>query len=127
MRLLLDTHVLVWHYESDSRLSDTAKNAIHDNRYPVVISAVSIWEMCIKVNLGKLPLRAPVDRLVFDYRSLGVTILPVTEEHALGVGDLPGIHRDPFDRLLVAQARCEGLTVVTADEFIPRYPVACLW
>lgn len=127
MRLLLDTHTLIWHYENDPQLSVVAKNTINGGDCPVFISAASIWEMCIKVGLGKLPLRAPVGELIADYRAQDVLFLPITEAHALAVGDLPDIHRDPFDRLLVAQARCEGLTIVIDDGFIPKYPVDCLW
>lgn len=123
MNLLLDTHVVLWVLSADAALSDQARGAIVDGRNLVFVSAVTAWEITIKRSLGKL--RAPQDlhEQVLRHR---FTPLDITFAHATEVGDLPDVHRDPFDRLLVAQARVEGLTIVTRDPHIPRYDIATL-
>lgn len=123
MRLLLDTHVLLWALADDPSLSTAARAAIVDGRNRVVASAVSAWEITIKRSLGKL--RAPAD-LAEAVAAHRFTPLAVSLEHALAVGALPDLHRDPFDRLLVAQAGVEGLTIVTRDRAIARYDVDVL-
>ena len=123
MRLLLDTHVLLWALTDDPSLSAAARAAIVDGRNRVVVSAVSAWEITIKRSLGKL--RAPAD-LAKEVAAHRFTPLAVSLEHALAVGALPDLHRDPFDRLLVAQAGVEGLTIVTRDRAIARYDVDVL-
>ncbi len=123
MRLLLDTHVLLWALTDDPSLSAAARAAIVDGRNRVVVSAVSAWEITIKRSLGKL--RAPAD-LAKEVAAHRFTPLAVSLEHALAVGALPDLHRDPFDRLLVAQAGVEDLTIVTRDRAIARYDVDVL-
>ena len=123
MRLLLDTHVLLWALGNPSSLSPGARAAIETPRTPVLVSSASAWEIGVKVSLGKL--RAPVD-LAEQLRDKRFTPLPVSIAHGLRVGALPLHHRDPFDRLLVAQAQLEGLTIVTRDERIAAYDVETL-
>ena len=127
MRLLLDTQAVIWHYHNNPALSKKAADAIESDGNQIVISTVSIWEMTIKVGSGKLKLEKPVVDIVARYKIKGAHILPVNEEHALGVGGLPDIHRDPFDRLLVSQAKLENMTIVTVDELIQQYPVDWIW
>ncbi len=127
MRLLLDTHTLIWHYQDSAALSKKARDAIENKDNKLVISVVSIWEMHIKAGAGKLRLGAPVLEIISWYKDEGATILQITEPHAHGVRLLPSIHRDPFDRMLVSQAKCDELTLVTADENIRQYPVDCSW
>lgn len=112
MRLLLDTHVLLWWLADDPRLAATARAAIASPEDEVRVSAASIWEMVIKQALGKLQLP---DGFAEVLASEDLLPLPVTAAHALAVGRLPLLHHDPFDRLLVAQCQVEGLTLVTAD------------
>ena len=119
-RLLLDTHVLLWALEDSRALSVDARRSIADTRNEVFVSAVSIWEMEIKRSLGKL--RAP-DNLADTVQEAGFAALPITLAHAEQAGMLPPHHRDPFDRMLVAQALAEGLVVVTDDALIPKYGV----
>lgn len=123
MRLLLDTHVLVWSLLRPELLSQTAAEAIEDGTSEIYVSVVSAWEIEIKRAKGKLPLpetlSAALDRL--QYRSL-----PVTLRQVLAVESLPRHHGDPFDRMLIAQAQLEDLTLVTSDRQIRHYPVATL-
>ncbi len=121
--LLLDTHVLLWALSDDPSLSISAREAIVDGRHRVLVSPVSAWEITIKKALGKL--RAP-DDLEAQLERHRFTPLDVTIAHALAVGELPDHHADPFDRLLIAQARTDRLTLVTRDVRIKDYDVAVL-
>ena len=123
MRLLLDTHVLLWALTDDPRLGTEARDAISDGQNAVFVSAVSAWEITIKGALGKLRVPDDLPAQLQDARFEG---LDVTIEHALAVGNLPEHHRDPFDRLLIAQARVSTLTLVTHDPQVQRYDVALL-
>ena len=128
MRLLLDTVAFIWLIDGSSRLAESAKNTIIDPGNEVYLSAASAWEIAIKHGLGRLPLRVPPDRYVVEQRRLHrIDSIPITEVAALQVGKLPNLHRDPFDRLIVAQAIVEGMTVVTPDRLISMYPVRVAW
>lgn len=119
MRLLLDTNVLLWWLEESPRLGEETREAITGER-EVMVSAVSVFEIAAKVATGKL--RTPGD-LAVQIAEQTMIELPITVRHGLAVGQLPMHHRDPFDRLLIAQARCEGLTIVTADRAFAAYDV----
>lgn len=119
MRLLLDTHVILWWLEDSAELSDQVKDLL-DTEPTVHLSAVSAWEIAIKQSLGKLD--GP-DDLAERVRDSQFTSLPITAGHGVRAGRLPALHRDPFDRILVAQAQIEGMTVVTRDKWIPQYDV----
>ena len=123
MRLLLDTHVLLWALGSPDSLRPEARAEIERACNVVLVSAVSAWEMGLKTAVGKL--RMP-SGLVDQLRAKRFTLLPVTIEHGLRVGELPLLHKDPFDRLLVAQAALERLTIVTRDPRIAAYDVDTL-
>ncbi|MDE2669444.1 MAG: type II toxin-antitoxin system VapC family toxin [Chloroflexota bacterium] len=128
MRLLLDTSTFLWLIAGDPRLSAAAGEAIAEPSNDVFLSAASAWEIAIKHGLGRLPLQATPEELVPQQRRLHrVDALPIQEEATLQVGKLPDLHRDPFDRLIVAQAIVGGLTVVTPDRLIKGYPVPTLW
>lgn len=118
MRLLLDTHVYLWSVLDDRKLSKRARQLILDAD-EVFVSAATIWEASIKAGLGKLDV--DVDELVAEISAAGFAELPVRVAHAALVRDLPDIHRDPFDRLLVAQAMTEPLRLVTADAHLAKY------
>jgi len=122
-RLLLDTHVFLWWKVNDSRLVDPAKTAIA-NAALVMVSAASAWEMAIKSQLGKLALSEDISKGVEES---GFEKLTISFEHATEVANLPQHHKDPFDRMLVAQARVERLTLVTHDRLLEAYPVPILW
>jgi PIN domain nuclease of toxin-antitoxin system len=122
MSLLLDTHVVLWWLADDPGLPEEIKDRL-DHEPDVRVSAATIWEIAIKQALGKIS--APVD-LPDRVRDSGFRELPIDFTHAIAAGRLPLIHRDPFDRMLVAQARCEHLTLVTRDLYCQQYEVAIL-
>lgn len=121
MRLLLDTHTLIW--AAKEELSDDAHEVIEDLADSVFVSAATIWEIEIKRALGRL--QAPGD-MIERVDESGYERLPITFEHAREAGRLPLLHGDPFDRILVAQARAEGMTLASADAVLQRYGVAVL-
>jgi PIN domain nuclease of toxin-antitoxin system len=127
MRLLLDTHCLLWARAAPARLSKDARAALTDSRHQLFVSVASIWEIVIKHALGRLELaRAPeslVPRLIAATQAV---TLPIEPSHALRVARLPPHHRDPFDRILIAQAQVEGLTILTADQRFSAYHVEVL-
>jgi PIN domain nuclease of toxin-antitoxin system len=118
MNLLLDTHVLIWALENNATLSKAARNAIIDGNNIVFISSVSVWEISIKQTMGKL--KVP-DNLQEEISLHRFTPLNINFEHAKLAGELPRIHKDPFDRMLIAQAIIEKLTLVTRDSLIAQY------
>lgn len=122
MRLLLDTHVLLWAL-AGRRLSREAKAAIEDPSNAVLVSAATLWELTIKASLGRLTMPDDLAAVLADE---DIEVLAITGAHAFAVGKLPALHRDPFDRLLVAQARAEHLVLVTRDEQLARYDVDVL-
>ena len=123
MRLLLDTHAFLWWASNSPELDADARQSIADQESFVAVSAAVAWEIATKRALGKL--KAPED-VVDQLRRHQFAPLPITIEHSVQAGALPLYHRDPFDRMLVAQAQLEGLTIVTRDPNIPRYSVATL-
>ena len=126
MRLLLDTHALLWWLVDSPSLSTRARDAISDPDNEVWASAVSGYELANKQRLGKL--KPPLtEELILMVRRAGLPVLPVTLEHAVAAASMPGPHRDPWDRLLMAQARLDHLTVVTVDPAFLDYGVATLW
>jgi len=122
MSLLLDTHVVLWWLTDDATLPDEAKARLDDDP-DVYVSSATIWEVAIKESIGKL---TGPDDLPEEIARSGFRQLPISFEHAATAGRLPPLHRDPVDRMLVAQARCEGFTLVTRDPQIRRYEVDIL-
>ncbi len=120
--LLLDTHLLLWAAASPQRLSDEVKDRLQDPRQPLVFSVASIWEVVIKSGLERPDFRVDARRLRRGLLNAGYRELGIVSEHILGVARLPAIHKDPFDRVLVAQAETEGLTLLTSDPVVARYP-----
>jgi PIN domain nuclease of toxin-antitoxin system len=123
MNLLLDTHVLLWWLNGDPMLSEKSQAAIADSKNLVFISAVTVWEIRIKEALNKLQIpenfKSVLARQPFD-------LLNITHEHAHAIKDLPAYHSDPFDRMLVAQAKVEGFTLVTRDAHLKKYRIPIL-
>ena len=127
MRLLLDTPAFIWWDSDPGQLSAPALAALRDPANEVWLSVASVWEMVIKVQLGKLTLRLPLTAIVMQQQANGLKVLPVTLAHPLAVEGLPAIHKDPFDRLLIAQASVEGADLVSADQVLHQYSVRVLW
>ncbi|HDL86113.1 MAG TPA: type II toxin-antitoxin system VapC family toxin [Candidatus Acetothermia bacterium] len=128
MRALLDTHTFLWWIADDPRLSQKVREIIADGHNELFLSAASGWEMAIKARLGKLKLPDHLERFVHDQLAInGIESFPVQMAHALRVQVLPDYHRDPFDRLLVAQAQLENLPILTRDQEIARYQVETIW
>ena len=128
MRLLLDTCTFLWLIGGSNQLSQRARDAFADPANEVFLSAASVWEIAVKHRLGRLPLPSSPDLFVPAQRAAhGIEPLPIDEEAALHIARLPDPHRDPFDRMLVAQALVGGLTLVTPDEAIRQYPARTLW
>ena len=119
-RLLLDTHVLLWWLSDDFQLGKASRLAISNPRNQVYVSAASAWEISIKKSLGKLSAPEDLDAIV---ESEGFDKLPITLFHGEQAGLLPGHHKDPFDRMLIAQAQSDGLVIVTNDEKITQYNI----
>lgn len=130
MSILIDTHVFLWAAGIGSRLSESAKRLLEDPDEPVLLSAASAWEIAIKWSKGRLTLPVSPDDLIANVLSrAGISQLAVSIRDACAVGDLPLHHKDPFDRLLVAQARGNGLRLMTADPILEKYDVdlIALW
>ena len=129
MRFLLDTHAFLWWATDAKRLPSPARNAINDPQNEAYLSAVVGWEVQIKRGLGRIVFSTPWSEIVdHEVTRNGFLHLPITIAHTEPVGELPAIHRDPFDRLLIAQSFVEKMTLVTGDEKIAQYPgVSVLW
>jgi PIN domain nuclease of toxin-antitoxin system len=127
VKVLLDTHVLLWWVEGDEKLSQRARNAIQDEDTTVVVSAVSAWEIAIKSHQGKLN----AGPLAVDFRGEleqeGFDELPIYSHHAVRAGQLGGRHKDPFDRMLAAQAQAESLSIISKDKHFDQYGLRRIW
>src|SRR5438270_4177909 len=122
MKVLLDTHLLLWAAGLPDRLSPAALQWIEDPENEIVFSAASIWEVAIKRGLGRSDFQADPRLLRRGLLDNGYTELPILSDHVVAIDSLPLIHKDPFDRLLVAQATVEGITLLTADSAVAQYP-----
>ncbi len=126
--LLFDTHSFIWWADEPTKLSATALATLEDENNHLFLSDASIWEMQIKVQLGKMKLKLPLKDLIeSQQRDNEVEILSITTKHILALDNLPFHHKDPFDRLLIAQSIVEGFTIVTVDSEFPAYPAKLLW
>ena len=122
MKLLLDTHVLLWAAGEPARLSASARRLINDADNEPLFSVASLWEIAIKRGLGRKDFQVDARLLRRGLLDNGYSELPIMSDHVVAVEDLPAIHKDPFDRLLVAQATVEGITLLTLDLLVARYP-----
>lgn len=127
MNVLLDTHAFIWWFADPQKLSSKASSVLRNSNTTVLISAAVAWELSVKVNLGKLDALALVTDLARNMAEEGFTELPIGIEQAVRAGLLPGHHRDPFDRLLVAQAQDLNVPILSADLALDRYDVKRLW
>ena len=128
MDCLLDTHTVLWFLNGDkTSLSNTAKNIIQNQQYIKFVSMVSVWEVGIKISIGKLVFPENTNGFVNQIQKNGFDLLPINTNHIAAIEKLPLIHRDPFDRLLAATAIMEQMGLVSCDANIKQYPVKCIW
>jgi len=128
MKVLLDTHTFLWWIIDSPRLSARAREVIRDSDNELFFSAASGWEIAIKAQLGRLQLPDNLEQFIVEQLALNaILVLPIQLRHALHVYTLPQHHRDPFDRMLVAQSQVENLSLLTADPQITQYEVAIIW
>lgn len=127
MTYLLDTSTFLWAAADPDKLSRTARRICESQRDTLVVSVASLWEIVIKCGLGKLRIAGPAQTLPDWLVRLGARVLSVEAAHAYALHGLPAIHRDPFDRLLVAQAVAEDLPLLTGDDCMRQYPARCVW
>ncbi|WP_254512935.1 type II toxin-antitoxin system VapC family toxin [Anatilimnocola floriformis] len=128
MKLLLDTHTFLWLAQGSAQLSSPANAAIADPQNELYLSVASIWEIAIKVGIGKFVINGQLDLVIDQWLEASeIRLLDIRKEHVLFVANLPALHRDPFDRLLISQALCEQLTLVSDDSQFQPYAVPLIW
>ena len=128
MRVLLDTHTFLWFITADPKLSSPAQQTLAAGSNQLLMSLASVWEIAIKVGTGRLPISASLDTFIPEQlRSNRIELLPIVMEHTFEVARLPLHHRDPFDRIIIAQAIREGMPLVSADEAFDAYPIHRIW
>ena len=127
MRVLLDSHALIWFLKGDSRISEAAIKIIHNHEKEIYVSVASIWEVGIKLSIGKLKFNGGIERFIEAVEDNGFILLEISPEHIKTISELPFIHRDPFDRMLVAQVKVEDMAIVTIDSNIVKYGVNSIW
>ena len=127
MRYLLDTHAIIWYFENSPQLPQTMKELIKSPENDIYVCSVSLWEIAIKINLGKLKLSITFDELVRDVKRSDFSVLQIEDEHLLKLSELPFIHKDPFDRMIISAALAESLTIITIDENIKKYGAHWTW
>lgn len=128
MRLLLDTHSFIWFFEGDARLPQIARNLIEDETNVLFISIASIWEMAIKVSIGKLNLSKPFENVITEHVMMSdIDVLDISVSHTFAVARMPLHHRDPFDRVIISQSLIENLPLISGDSAFDQYGVTRLW
>jgi PIN domain nuclease of toxin-antitoxin system len=128
MRILFDTHAFLWWFDAPERLSEDARHACLDPNNELLLSVVTLWEIQVKRQIGKLTLTRPLREIVEEQeRTNGTHLIAVRPEHVYALDALPLLHRDPFDRLLIAQANAEGAALLSMDSSFSGYPVTLLW
>jgi PIN domain nuclease of toxin-antitoxin system len=128
MKLLLDTHTFLWWDSDSNRIPPATRALMEESNSELLVSLVSFWEIQIKTQLGKLTLRTALSSIIFEQREEnGILILPITLPHILELDNLPQHHRDPFDRLLIAQSRKENIAIISKDSAFNQYDCQILW
>ena len=128
MRALLDTHAFLWFVTGQKALGPAAERLIRPGAHQLLLSIASVWEIAIKAGVGRLEFAVPVERFLSTHLRLNrVTLLPIEMDHAVHVATLPHHHRDPFDRMLVVQARMEEMPIISADPELDRYGIERVW
>lgn len=127
MNLLLDTHTLIWFLNGDDKLSEKAKFSIENLKNIKLVSIASIWKIAIKLSLGKFRFPKGFKQFLKLIEENGFEVLPITFEHAIELSTLDFIHRDPFDRLLIAQCKADNFTLISKDDIIKKYDIKLIW
>ncbi len=127
MSYLIDTQIFIWALENNPRLSKKAIDLLGNNSNSIYISIVSLWEIAIKTNIGKLELSQPLEEIIRRLPEVEISVFTIQTEHVLGLNNLPFHHRDPFDRILIAQAIAEKMEIISSDEIFSHYPVTVHW
>ena len=124
--IIVDTHAFIWFISGDKKLSKTARKGI-EKADTIYLSVASIWEMAIKISLGKLELGQPFDKINEEIVNNGFELLDINFQHALVLSELPFHHKDPFDRMILAQAITENIPIISIDQHFPNYDVNIIW
>ncbi len=127
MNLLLDTHTLIWFLNGDDKLSEKAKSSIENPKNIKLVSIASIWKITIKLSLGKIRFPKGFKQFLKLIEENGFEVLPITFEHAIELSTLDFIHRDPFNRLLIAQCKADNFTLISKDDIIKKYDIKLIW
>lgn len=127
MDILLDTHVFIWFSQDFSELSEKAKYIIRDPENPCYVSIVTFWEMAIKISLDRLEVKYPLTEVLDICSDNGIKLLPLKFAHVLRIRNLPLHHKDPFDRMLIAQCQVENISLITKDETLRKYDIDIIW
>jgi PIN domain nuclease of toxin-antitoxin system len=127
MKYLLDTHAIIWYFENSAELPERIEDLIDTPEISIFISSASLWEIAIKMSLGKLDLNLPLGELLEIIKKRDFNILQIEDEYLKNILNLPFIHKDPFDRLIISTALAEDLTIITIDENIQKYDVSWIW
>ena len=126
MRILVDTHVVLWYLEGNQSLSKPRRQAIVDVRNDIFVSMASLWEISIKISIGKLKISRPISDILLQFANQGISVLPIMPGHIMQVATLPFHHRDPFDRMLIAQSQVEFLSIMTNENIFGAYGIRLL-
>jgi PIN domain nuclease of toxin-antitoxin system len=126
-KLLLDSHTLLWFFEEDPKLPNLVKDLIEDRDTFVAVSIVSFWELSIKQSIGKLKLAKSIAEMFHECEKQDISIIPISQQEIIEIGNLPFKHRDPFDRMIIATAQINALEILSADIEFDAYPISRIW
>jgi len=127
MNYIIDTHALIWYFEDSSKIPDKIVKCIDDATNNKYICSVSLWEITIKTQIGKLTMNFSFDELLAEISNSDLHVLQIENDYLTELSKIPLIHKDPFDRLIIATAIAEDMTIITVDENIRKYDIACVW
>lgn len=127
MRYLLDTHVVIWYFDDSPKLPEKIIEIIKNSESKLYISSISLWEIAIKMSLGKLDLNITLNELLSAVKNSDINILQIEDDYLQNISKLPFLHKDPFDRLIISTALTDDLTIITVDENIQKYDIPWIW
>jgi len=127
LKYLIDTQILIWLFISPNKIPSNIQHLLKNLDNEIYVSKVSIWEIAIKVSIGKLIIPFEIKKLIFEIKGMNIKILNIKNQHLIKVTDLPFLHKDPFDRLIISQAFIERITIISSDNHFSKYDVKVLW